>query len=236
MERSEIETEIFNILERKTEEQCEQNKEGFKSSLESYESYCERKKHEIEALGKEFFAEMTQTFVLIMQEFSQAGDKQAVEEMGRGAEAFKAYFADHKELPLPADLTVAAIMNYSSQLMEKIYHLAVVHYRKGELQAAKKIIDLLLILDPGYSACWIAFGMIERDEKRWQDSLDAFTMASKIDPENPLPLLHGAGCCKELGRKSEAQASLKRALELATQRPEYKNYIDIINNEKNKLG
>jgi tetratricopeptide (TPR) repeat protein len=236
MERNEIETEIYKVLEHKTEEQCEHNKEGFKSTLESYESYCQRKKHEIEALGKEFIEETTQAFLLILQEFSKSGDKQAVEEMGRGAESFKAYFADHKNQTLPADKTVAAIMNYSGQLLDKIYHLAVVHYRKGDLLPAKKIVALLLMLDPGYSACWIAFGMIQKDEKKWQESLDSFTMASKIDPENPLPLLHSAGCHKELGHTDEARLALDRALELATHRPEYNNYIAIINNEKNKMG
>ena len=95
--------------------------------------------------------------------------------------------------------------------MEKIFQAGAHYLRIERYEDAARIFVFLNLLDPGYSACWLSLGIALKRMKRWAQSLNALTIAIKMDPHHPLPHFHAAACYKGLGLNKEAHDELKLA-------------------------
>jgi tetratricopeptide (TPR) repeat protein len=231
-----LQSKYCELVALEAEKYCAKEKRHYQSTLETFDVYSERIKHEAIDFGKAYIDHINEAFSIVLQEFAKNNEQAAINELRRGLEHFQSKFEEILEKQVHIDQSYAQLFNFSPQLLDKIYHLAAEHYKKKELSIAKKIISLLLQLDPGYSASWICLGMILKDEEHWEQSLDPFRIAAKLDPENPLPLLHMAGSCLALERKDEALTDLRRALELAAAQPKYADLVGKIKEQERKIS
>lgn len=226
-----FESQYLDSITKAVHDICENEKKGYDDSLESFELY--RKQLTLDALteGKAHLADWTQGFRAIINELSKVGDQAAIQQLIQGVAAFKNL---PKNKPAKEGTTVASLIGYDVDLLEKIYGIGRQLFEQDQIGDAAKVFALLVTLDPGYAVCWTALGIILHAEKHFEEGLAAFSMACQIDEQNPIPYLYCARCHKKLGQAKEAEKALKLALIYASGKQQYAAVVNSIKTEQSQ--
>ncbi len=227
-----VESQYLDAITQAVQDICEKDKEKHNSSLESFEMY--RSRYTLDALneGKAHLANWRHAFEVVIDEFLQAGDKHAIQQLIQGVDTLRSHLKSKKK---HQDETIAHLIGYDADLLEKMYTIGRNLFDHDRIGDAAKVFTLLVTLDPGYAACWTALGIILHAEQRFKESLDAFTMASHIDDENPITYLYTARCHKKLGQAKEAAKALKLALAYASGNQKYQAVVNSIKIEQSQI-
>lgn len=222
----------FESITKAVHDICEKEKEKHGSSLESFESYRKRLQLDAQNEGKAHLAVWTQAFEVIISELLTKGDQHAIQQLIQGVDRLKTNLkAKHKK----QSETVAAMIGFDVDLLDKMFSIGRHLFEEDRIGDAAKVFSLLVSLDPGYGACWTALGILLHAERRYQESLASFTMASQIDADNPIPYLYAARCHKKLGQAAEAKQELKLALAHASGKQQYATVVNSIKVEQSQF-
>ncbi|HRO66756.1 MAG TPA: tetratricopeptide repeat protein [Pseudobdellovibrionaceae bacterium] len=103
--------------------------------------------------------------------------------------------------------------------------LAEAYRTESRLKDAERIAAHGVKLHPLFTSGWVALGKILKDQKRPEESLEAFQKAIRLSPENLLALQMAGECLLELKRPKEALKLLKRVLFLSPQAEKAKRIV-----------
>lgn len=219
---------FYNLVRQATHELCEKERDRHSSS---FESFCAKQEQEAAELAKGYIGECSQAFRVIMRDLSSHHDERAIQELVQGAERFVVTMNES----MTEDTVLNDYFGYNQELLEKIYQVGVRSLEHGNVEEAGKIFSLLILLDPGYSACWVMLGIVYKREKQWEQGLESLEIAIQMDRHNPTPYVHAASCYKELGRRKEAREALSTALKEIVGHPEYAGLEKMARLEQSRL-
>lgn len=86
--------------------------------------------------------------------------------------------------------TLASVLGFSTSTFAWIYTVAYQFYQSKELEKASIIFSLLTHLNPLVFDYWIALALTQKAQNDDQNAITSFSMASFLNPENPLPHCH----------------------------------------------
>lgn len=108
--------------------------------------------------------------------------------------------------------TLGPLMGHSVKSQETLYYAAYVFYNQARYIDAMRIFTHLLIIDHldrryhnGLAAC-------HQMQRRYEDALKYYGIASMFDLTDPEPVIHMAECHLALGHRADARTSLEYAL------------------------
>jgi SNF2 family DNA or RNA helicase len=91
--------------------------------------------------------------------------------------------------------------------------------RQGDLPGAARLAKKALVLDPGHAHSASLLGHLYSEAGQYAVALPYLKMVCKANPGDPAALLDYGLACAKVGRKAEAQASFREALELSKAAP-----------------
>lgn len=122
---------------------------------------------------------------------------------------------------LPADA-----LGLDDQMLEGIYGQAYRLYNTGKYQEASQLFRLLIMInsmEPKYSMGLAAcFHML----KEYKNAVDAYTLCSIIDPNNPTPQYHASDCYIQMKDDLSAIIALELAIKRAGDQQQFKTLVD----------
>lgn len=120
----------------------------------------------------------------------------------------------------------AEALGLDEQMLEGIYGQAYRLYNTGKYQEAAQLFRLLIMVDSmegkysmGLAACYHML-------KEYKNAVDAYTMCSIIDPNNPLPQYHASDCYIQMKDDLSAVIALELAIKRAGTQEQYHTLID----------
>lgn len=117
--------------------------------------------------------------------------------------------------------TFQEIFSYDANTMAAFYEAASKLYNREQYKEASDAFFFLTNLNPYVYAYWLGLGMSEQLNDDPASALIAYNMASFIEPENPLPHYHSAGCYKAIHDDHSALEAIEKALKFAGELPEF---------------
>lgn len=96
--------------------------------------------------------------------------------------------------------------------MEVIYMVAYNHYTSGKFAEAEKIFRLLAMLDHFNKKYWKGLAASREALKQYEPALQAYGYLGLRDVHDPYPPFQAARCFAALGKRAEAEASLRAAV------------------------
>lgn len=145
------------------------------------------------------------------KDLSQAMD--LLTKLGENPEAI-----DKKEIRMAAN-TYQEFLGLSNNTLLWIYSIGhkLFEERKGE--EAYGIFQLLVSLNSLVSDYWVALGFVQHFVKEQQESLNSFSMASILNPENPISRYQSAKIYLELSQFDDARVELEVLEKIITTQP-----------------
>jgi type III secretion system low calcium response chaperone LcrH/SycD len=102
-------------------------------------------------------------------------------------------------------------INVSDQQTEAIYLLAFELYQKGEYAKATTLFSGLVLARKNEFKFWLGLGASHQMLKNYNKALNAYNIAQKIKPKNPMPFFHTAECLWSQKDSKNAIAFLGKA-------------------------
>ncbi len=102
--------------------------------------------------------------------------------------------------------------------IEEALQLGWKEHQAGNLRQAEHIYRQVLAVASSNANAWCFLGMACHDQARYDEAVEAYHRALKIQPEFPVVLNNLANTLKQLGRPEEAEASCREALRI---KPDY---------------
>lgn len=109
--------------------------------------------------------------------------------------------------------SLMGIMGLSEDLLIYFYQAANHYFEHKDFQKASNAFFTITHLDPGRYNVWIALGLSEARNERFEPALVSFSMASILDPAAPHPYLFSAECSLKNKQTEEAKIYLQLAEE-----------------------
>lgn len=115
------------------------------------------------------------------------------------------------------------IQGITDKEMEAIYSTAYNFYTHGKFDKAKNIFLALTQLDNYKPKYWVGLGASRQMLKDFQPAIDAYGLATLLNPKDPKPLFYASGCFMKLNQTDMAIQALETAIEIAGNNPEHKD-------------
>lgn len=112
--------------------------------------------------------------------------------------------------------TVREFKGISDKELEAFYSWGLGFYKGGRYEDAEKIFRLLVILEHTSSRFWTALGGVQQVQRRFNEAVSSYRVATVLDIRNPKPMYYAAQCFLALGDRVNARSAL---LSLATYAP-----------------
>ena len=222
---SSVEEFIFNLTKPEILKICEKEKDSPTLQFESYDHYCSRQiascRHDIQKI----VTFIQQGLEKVLSDFTARGDRQAIDELREKAEEFSRKISAQPDLAslnglFSPEQTLASILGYSNELLEKIYQSGVRYYQSHQFSDASHVLAALNLLDPTFFSSWLSLGLALEKERKWEESLEALKVAFGLNDSDPIPHLHAAICYKHLSKREEADGEFNIASQLAKNQPD----------------
>lgn len=120
----------------------------------------------------------------------------------------------------------AEALGLNDEMLEGIYGQAYRLYNTGKYQEAAQLFRLLIMVDSmegkysmGLAACYHML-------KEYKNAVDAYTLCSIIDPDNPLPQYHASDCYIQMKDDLSAVIALELAIKRAGNQEQYRTLVD----------
>jgi type III secretion system low calcium response chaperone LcrH/SycD len=118
-------------------------------------------------------------------------------------------------------LTPQEALNIPNKKMEALYAQGYHLFNTGNYVKAGKIFGLLCIMAQTDPRFFMANAASLHKQKRYQDAMKNYGMASSYDPLNPIPLYHSVDCALELGDRMSASVLLEMVIERCEDKEEF---------------
>lgn len=113
--------------------------------------------------------------------------------------------------------SMAMIMGISNETLKTCYDIAMKFYEEGNMEESLCVLEFLSFLDTYCHEVWLAKGMCNQMLGDMVGALTAYSVASLMNPQNPLTYLHTAECFIIANDKENAESSLRMAEYFKTQ-------------------
>lgn len=130
-------------------------------------------------------------------------------------------FAKQAEGFLKENAPLQDSLGLTTEKVEAIYGQAYICYNTGRYADAAEIFRMLIMLNStepkflmGLAAC---FHMM----KEYAPAIQAYTLCSVVDPNNPIPYFHESDCYLHLGDKHSAVVALEMAVKRSAGKAEF---------------
>jgi type III secretion system low calcium response chaperone LcrH/SycD len=100
---------------------------------------------------------------------------------------------------------------FNPVIAEQVYALAFSLYQSGDYQKAETAFRLLCARQPLKPKYWIGLGATLQQDQNYPEAMNAWAMASLIEPEDPYPHFHAAECAISIENLNEARLALMEA-------------------------
>lgn len=117
--------------------------------------------------------------------------------------------------------TMKDIQGLTRENLESVYAIAYNDYNTGKYERAHHMFQMLCFFDHTEKKYWMGLGATRQMLRSYDAAVDAYSMASMFDIEDPNPPLHAAVCHLALGNRDKAISGFQYAAESAGDRPEY---------------
>lgn len=111
-------------------------------------------------------------------------------------------------------------------------NLGAAYMQKGDMNTAGGYLNHAIELDPDYDMALSNMGHVYRSHGQNEKSLQVYTKAYEVNPDNPVYIMNIANALAGMGNLHEA----KEWLEFGLERDEYPEYYNNLGNVLNKLG
>lgn len=108
----------------------------------------------------------------------------------------------------------------SSDTLATFYDIGTKLYQEDQLEEAASVFTFMSSLDNYNHQVWLSLGLCHLRLQEWHQAVQAFTMASVMIPEDPLPYLYTIDCYLALNDMPNAKASLEMAEHFLTEENE----------------
>lgn len=135
----------------------------------------------------------------------------------------KAKFNDQKQiLKLLADgKTPQQLVEFSDELMAKMYHVAYLLFEKKRYQDAADAFLFLSTLNSQNHDYWLGLGMATQMCHLYEEAIDAYELAALCDIASPVPYFYLAKCLFAIHDRKNALEALELAIETAGDQEEF---------------
>ena len=110
--------------------------------------------------------------------------------------------------------TLQQVLNLSEKTMEAMYQSGLRYFEGKQWQAAKDVFWVLAILSPLRPNLWIALGLMDQQEGKFEEALEHFAKAMLLSDNDLLPYFYVAECYLSNNQKYLAESTLRAALEI----------------------
>ncbi|HVF04762.1 MAG TPA: tetratricopeptide repeat protein [Frankiaceae bacterium] len=98
-----------------------------------------------------------------------------------------------------------------------IYNIGLIAQNRGDLAEAERRYRAVLAIDPRFTAALFNLAIIRFDAKAYEESVDLYRRVIEITPNDANAHLNLGFALKELGRETQGEAELKKAIKLNPQ-------------------
>jgi type III secretion system low calcium response chaperone LcrH/SycD len=99
-----------------------------------------------------------------------------------------------------------------NQEMEAIYAVAYNHFNSGKLDKASDLFKLLCLYDHTEPRWFTGLGTIRQAARDYQGAVEAYSVATLLDMDDPRPQTQAGYCLMALERWPEAESALEGAI------------------------
>lgn len=117
-------------------------------------------------------------------------------------------------------------LGLTDAMVEGIYGQAYRLYNTGKFQEASQLFRLLIMINTTEPKFTMGLAACLHMMKEYKSAADAYTVLYVIDPHNPVPFYHAADCYIQTGDIFSALVSLRMAIDLAKDKPEFRTLKD----------
>lgn len=186
--------------------------------LEPKEIWEQKKRNELIELfsGQAAIDKTARGFDAIIENLNSLLSPQEMEKVSqeweRGVENWIAETKIVQENATPKG-SLMKIMGLSEELFVKFYQAANRYFEYKDFQKASDAFYAIAGLDPSRYNVWMALGLSEAHNQRYEQALISFSLASLIDAGSPHPYIFSAECCLKENRREEAKIYVELAEE-----------------------
>lgn len=118
------------------------------------------------------------------------------------------------------DKTMEEILHFPRQYLIHMHEAATYLLGKNRFEESLMALSFCLQINPLLPTLWTTYGITLQHYDQ-QQAINAFTIASDLDEENPYIHCHKARSLIALGKRAKAIESIKQAKEICEKKPEY---------------
>jgi type III secretion system low calcium response chaperone LcrH/SycD len=115
------------------------------------------------------------------------------------------------------------MLGITDEMMQVFYEIALQYFDNKLYAEAADCFLFLIALTPLESNLWLRAGNAEQAQEHWQEALEAYSMATFCDADDPFPHLYAAQVYKEMKELQSAQDCLTICLRLIEQSSQFKS-------------
>jgi type III secretion system low calcium response chaperone LcrH/SycD len=120
------------------------------------------------------------------------------------------------------------LLEISDEVMQEFYTISMNYYENGDYADAADCFLFLLALNPLESNLWIKSGNAEQALHHFEEALEAYSMATLCDADDPFPLLYTAQIYIFMKHKEQAKNALNICIQLIDENPIYEPIRDSV--------
>jgi type III secretion system low calcium response chaperone LcrH/SycD len=125
---------------------------------------------------------------------------------------------------LAKDKTLQDIFGLSNETMERLYQAAKYLYEQQNYFESAAAFSVLCCITPSNHTFWMGFGNSEYFCHNYSAALTAYSLASQVNPHDPLSHFYSSRCYEALKQKDHAIHSLELALLQIGNQPEFSQW------------
>jgi type III secretion system low calcium response chaperone LcrH/SycD len=123
---------------------------------------------------------------------------------------------------LKSGFNIKILAGIPDSKVSTLYAQAYQLYNTGKYRDAIEIFRILILLDSTESKFMMGIAACLHMMKEYNAALEAYTLVTFLDPDNPVPFFHASDCALQLKDKLGAMVALQMALKKAQNKPEFK--------------
>lgn len=120
--------------------------------------------------------------------------------------------------------TFSQLTQLDPETLDAIYFIGYKFFLSGKYADAINTFTVLAFFDHTNPKFWRALATSQYKNKNYQDAIQSYDQAYRLDKNNTPLLIKIAECLMSLGQKTEAESTLKSAITLLSANPEWKDH------------
>ena len=124
------------------------------------------------------------------------------------------------------ECAIRDILGFDDQQMDAFYAMGYNFYQAGKYDDANKIFRALCLFDSLVPKHWLGLGATLQMQKQYEQAAEVYGMCATINVEDPRASFHAAECFIALNDREKAIAALNTVVELSSDTPKNKPFID----------